>query len=62
MGAPVKAGTDFALEKEPKDDWLNWSPKIPIQPSASGPESRGEPLVRGTANRIESQGQSLNKD
>jgi paraquat-inducible protein B len=57
MGAPVKAGTDFALEKGPKDDWLNWAPKISIQPSASEPESQGEPLVKGTADRIEHQGQ-----
>jgi paraquat-inducible protein B len=62
MGPPVKAGTNFALEKGPKDDWLNWAPKISIQPSASEPESHGERLVKGTANRIESQGQNPDKD
>ena len=28
---PVKAGTVFFLHDKPKDEWLNWSPKIPLQ-------------------------------
>jgi paraquat-inducible protein B len=61
MGGPVKDGTDFALEKESKDEWLNWAPKISIRPSASEPENEGEPLVRRAAERVESQGRTSGK-
>jgi paraquat-inducible protein B len=53
MGPVVKNGTNFNLEKESKDDWLNWAPKISIRPSASESDNQGEPLAVG-AKQMES--------
>jgi paraquat-inducible protein B len=42
--APVaKADTVFKLETEPDKDWLNWRPRIPIQPQESGPDQNPPP-------------------
>jgi paraquat-inducible protein B len=35
MGDAVKDGTQFTLDSEPKKDWLEWAPRIPINPESS---------------------------
>ena len=39
QGEPVTNGASFVLEKEPKDEWLQWAPRIAIAP---GPAWTGE--------------------
>jgi paraquat-inducible protein B len=46
MGDPVKNGTDFALEKESKDEWMNWAPRISIRPENSESETVVHELSR----------------
>jgi paraquat-inducible protein B len=50
MGDRVKNGTDFALEKEAKDDWLGWAPKIEISPSAGVSDESDEPTLKRAEN------------
>jgi paraquat-inducible protein B len=30
MGGPARAGQTFVLNSEPKDEWLQWAPKIAL--------------------------------
>jgi paraquat-inducible protein B len=53
MGGEVKNGTDFALEKEAKDDWLNWSPQIPISPNVNQSGDNDESAIKN-AERVTS--------
>jgi paraquat-inducible protein B len=52
--ARVKPGTVFFLHDKPKDEWLNWSPKIALggQPAAEkGPEEKAAPEKAQSADK-----------
>jgi paraquat-inducible protein B len=40
MGEPAENGATFPLYDEPKKDWTDWTPKIPITPDDSDAEQR----------------------
>lgn len=43
MGPRARDGARFSLADRPKDEWLKWTPRIPISPSGAS-ETRGERL------------------
>jgi len=42
-GVEVEPGTRFALADEPDDDWLDWSPRLPLSGGLVSGESAGRP-------------------
>lgn len=47
MGEPAANGVRFDLEDEPPKDWVKWAPRLPIEPSGSEENERGERLPTG---------------
>jgi paraquat-inducible protein B len=47
LGKPAKSGADFPLFEEPKDEWVNWAPRIPLPPATTQSQEQGMHLPSG---------------
>jgi paraquat-inducible protein B len=48
LGQPAKSGAEFALYEEPKDEWVNWAPRLALPPQpAESTEQKAAHLPTG---------------
>jgi paraquat-inducible protein B len=47
LGKPAASGAEFPLYEEPKDEWVNWAPRIPLPPETAETQKQGTKLPTG---------------
>jgi paraquat-inducible protein B len=56
LGQPAASNAEFGLYEEPKDQWVNWAPRIPLPPETSPSSEKKETHLPTGQDALESPG------